>query len=174
MPRLLAALLALPPLVACDTDSEAQCREAAAEAGILEIGTGESTFTPVADGDRLTVNWGPQGGQHIWGSLRATGIVGETLNLDADMQPVVTFQIVADDETLAGYSATPRFFTRRDGTFELVGETLFVLYYSYDTGGGGGFGGFDGLDGVEARMVARVEDACGRVLTAERTVTLAD
>jgi hypothetical protein len=173
MHRLLAsllALLALPPLVACDTDSEAQCREAAAEAGILEIGTGESTFTPVANGDRLAVNWGPQGGQHIWGSLRATGIVGETLDFDADMQPIVTFQIVADDETLAGYSATPRFFSRRDGTFELVGETLFVLYYSYDTGGGG----FDGLDGVEARMVARVEDACGRVLTAERTVTLAD
>jgi hypothetical protein len=173
MPRLLAALLALlalPPLVACDTDSEAQCREAAAEAGILEIGTGEFTFTPVADGDRLTVYWGPQGGQHIWGSLRATGIVGETLNFDADMEPVVTFQIFVEEEHLAGYSATPRFFTRRDGSFELVGETLFVDYYSYDTGGGG----FDGFDGVEARMVARVEDACGRVLTAERTVTLAD
>lgn len=39
----------------------------------VEIGTGDQSFEPLADGDPVTMVHGPQGGWHVWGSLRATG-----------------------------------------------------------------------------------------------------
>lgn len=45
------------------------CGEAAAT---VEVGTGEDTFTPLADGDPLTMVHGPQGGWHLLASARVT------------------------------------------------------------------------------------------------------
>jgi hypothetical protein len=40
----------------------------------LALGTGETAFTPIHDGDTLYLARGCQGLQHVWTSLRATGI----------------------------------------------------------------------------------------------------
>jgi len=40
------------------------------EAPLLQLGTGTESFVPVEDGDELQVIAGPQGGHHIWVSLR--------------------------------------------------------------------------------------------------------
>jgi hypothetical protein len=38
------------------------------------IGTGVFAFVPIADGDRVPIIHGPQGGHHIWGSVRARNV----------------------------------------------------------------------------------------------------
>jgi hypothetical protein len=38
----------------------------------VEIGVGESSFTPLQEGDAVTIVKGPQGGFHITGALRAS------------------------------------------------------------------------------------------------------
>ena len=40
----------------------------------LEIGEGESSFLPLSQGDNVVIVHGPQGGWHITGAVRATGI----------------------------------------------------------------------------------------------------
>lgn len=39
----------------------------------IKIGTGEESFTPLADGDAVDVTYGSQGGYHIWGAFLARG-----------------------------------------------------------------------------------------------------
>jgi hypothetical protein len=46
----------------------------------VEIGQGQMQFTPVADGDKLVFNLGPQGGgrfggYNVWGAVRANGLM---------------------------------------------------------------------------------------------------
>lgn len=38
----------------------------------ITLGTGYDTFAPLADGDRVVINRGPQGGHHIWAAARAS------------------------------------------------------------------------------------------------------
>ena len=41
---------------------------------LLEVGEGENNFMPLNPGDRVVIVHGPQGGWHITGAVRATGI----------------------------------------------------------------------------------------------------
>ena len=50
------------------------CEEARALTPTVELGTGETSFEAFEDMAILTPVWGPQGGQHIWASFRATGL----------------------------------------------------------------------------------------------------
>jgi hypothetical protein len=36
----------------------------------IELGTGQDRFVPLEDGDAVDIVKGPQGGYHIWGSVR--------------------------------------------------------------------------------------------------------
>lgn len=38
---------------------------------LVEVGTGNSRFEPLTDGQSLPIVLGPQGGQHLWTSVRA-------------------------------------------------------------------------------------------------------
>lgn len=146
-------------LAACDPDSEAACAAAAEEEGLLEIGTGAEGFEPVADGDHLQIQSGGQGGHHVYGSLRASGVVQGIFEGETD--PVVTFEVLDGEGTvLAGYEAYPRHFVQEDEALVHFGDTLIL-----EANPGS-------LDGVEVTLVAELEDACGRVLTDERVVTL--
>ena len=40
----------------------------------FELGTGSSSFAPVADGDTLLIQHGTQGGIHVWVAGRVTGM----------------------------------------------------------------------------------------------------
>jgi hypothetical protein len=173
MPRTLAALAALT-LAACNPTSEEACLEAAAVDGTLAVGVGEQTFAAVADGDTVPLVLGSQGGLMVLGALRVTGIVqGALLFGDAD-NPLVDFQLLAPDgAVLGGYTGISRHFVRgADDVLTLVGETLVLGVYSPDTGTVGDTGdGGDPLAG-DVTLSARIGDACGRELTASRTVRL--
>jgi hypothetical protein len=51
-----------------------------------EIGQGNTQFVPIAEGDKLVFNLGPQGGgryngYNVWGSLRANGVMPQGIGL---------------------------------------------------------------------------------------------
>ena len=65
--------------------------------GTLEIGTGESQFEGLTDGQEVELIYGAQGGYHVWLSLRAEGIEPqrtqmriETQRADESMAPQVS------------------------------------------------------------------------------------
>ena len=62
-------------LMACDPASDDACKAAAAQGPELTLGTGETSFVSLADGDRVGWDYGSQGGQHVWAALRVKGIV---------------------------------------------------------------------------------------------------
>lgn len=49
------------------------CEEVAAFAPVVEIGTGQHGFLTMPS-EPLPAEWGPQGGQHVWISLKASGV----------------------------------------------------------------------------------------------------
>jgi hypothetical protein len=61
-------------LLGCGSSAPEVCPgEIAAEAGSA-VYDDPSTFVPLADGDIVYLVFGPQGGTHVWQSLRASGI----------------------------------------------------------------------------------------------------
>lgn len=64
----------LSPLVGCH-DTQALCDEASLYEPTAVIGTWKNdAFHAYAEGEALAPVWGPQGGQHIWGAIRVTGM----------------------------------------------------------------------------------------------------
>jgi hypothetical protein len=60
---------------ACGTASETTAVDAGPVAAPeLQLGTGKDSFEPLAEGQTVELIHGPQGGWHIWGSLRARGL----------------------------------------------------------------------------------------------------
>lgn len=150
-------------LLACDPTSEQACAEAKAAGPALSVGTGETSFETLQDGDKLRWVFGSQGGFHVWGSLRAAGIVqGTSDNLDDPDNPKVSF-VVADGETeLAGFHNIPHHVAGGSpASWEYLGDRL--IFYETDQ---------EYLDGLPVVMRATVLDACGTELTAEANVVL--
>lgn len=129
----------------------------------VEIGTGEDVFEPVADGGTVYVVFGPQGGYHLLGSLRAQGIVpGDTDRLDEPTNPVTTFRVFRDGAPIdtgltyqQGLDPVPG----EPGIYSMIGRFL-ILDITDDAE----------LDGVELEMEVEVTDADGVVVTDRRRV----
>lgn len=155
-------VLLVPLLAACDPGAQA-CEDAAAIPGVLDVGTGESAFEPIADGDEVQVSWGSQGGKHVYGSLRAEGLLLPVVRLSADDDPLVDFALAyADGTVITGYGGLPRTFQQEGDAAVFTGEILQLDWRE------------EGHDGLEVVMSARVEDGCGRVLEGEKRFTLFD
>ncbi len=45
---------------------------------VVEVGSGEDDFAQLEEGDPLELVYGSQGGYHVWGGVRATGVAGVT------------------------------------------------------------------------------------------------
>jgi hypothetical protein len=61
-------------VLGCGAAHEDEAPAATAAAPSCELGTGASSFIAVHDGDRVPIIFGPQGGYHVWGSVRAKGL----------------------------------------------------------------------------------------------------
>lgn len=65
-------------LAACTATTEKDSGDGAggcaAGEACVEIGNGETAHTPLADGDHVVMVHGPQGGWHVWGSLKTTNM----------------------------------------------------------------------------------------------------
>jgi len=58
----------------CQGAPPAGSGDCGAPPAVLEVGSGRGSFTPVADGDRIYVVCGSQGGKHVDLQLRAIGV----------------------------------------------------------------------------------------------------
>jgi hypothetical protein len=63
----------------------------------VEVGTGEGTFVPLAEGDPIVPTWGPQQGWHLWTAGRLQGLPS----------PEISFHgyatVVSTGEAFAGF-----------------------------------------------------------------------
>ena len=75
--------------------------------GAVELGTGETTYEPLSDGDPVVVINGPQGGQHILASVRTTG-----MSSIATVQ--LTIQRAADESFVSDQTYRLQFFDDPD------------------------------------------------------------
>lgn len=67
---LLPALLLAPACTGGSGADSAAVDPCLVDPPTAEVGTGDSSFVPLQDGDSVVIVNGPQGGQHILGSLR--------------------------------------------------------------------------------------------------------
>ena len=61
-------------ITACGPEPE-RCAAARQVEPTLRLGTGFADFTPIHDGDALDIDFGEQGGWHVWMAFRTTGMV---------------------------------------------------------------------------------------------------
>lgn len=96
-----------------------------------ELQTGTHVFTPLVDGQGVESTRGPQGGQHIWGSVTCTGINPGTSSSPLDPStPRVDFWIEQDGISIGGYHDLPRPMLREWGT-GLIGDQLVLWINEY-------------------------------------------
>lgn len=133
------------------------------EGGVAELGTGEASFEPLADGDTLGWVAGPQGGFHVYGSVRTQGLSLATAFTDPEESwaelRVELFE--PSGAAVAGFPFAPRVFRPAFGwDGELFGQIVQFFRSPPPTGSG-------------YRLEVEVVDAEGVCASDARTVSLA-
>ena len=115
--------LPLTLLAACPGPPECE-----AGAPTAALGTGDVDFVPIAEGDTIPLYYGAQGGVHVYGSVRVTGLaIRANMALNNPDTPKVTFQVRdGDGDVIGGYAQLPRQFRRDGDAWSLVGEQLIL------------------------------------------------
>ena len=94
----------------------------------VEIGTGEVRFETLTDGQEAPTVYGIQGGYHIWGSVRATGIDWRRLELH--------FELTGEDGELVSnptlLPAQLRDCSDQEGCDEGMGEVVGITVFVDD------------------------------------------
>jgi hypothetical protein len=107
----------------------------------VTLGTGEDAFVPVDDGDDITIVFGPQGGYHLTGSMRASGIVpGNPDSLADPHNPITAFRVWNEaGDPISGLQGAHEVLyqeglepTDTPGLFEMVGRRVFLDIASDD------------------------------------------
>lgn len=139
-------------LSACHRDFPTSCEDAAKYEPEAVVGTGEDQFQPLAEGGDLPIDFGSQGGSHVWGGVRARGIYAPR-RLGAD-SPNVLFQLTdAAGDVLASIEWGMPFSDGGSGWVEHAGEQV---QFAWETGGDAG-----GEPGEAVTLAVTVTDTCG-------------
>ena len=186
LPVVVLAALLLPALPGCLT-----CADVADAEPTLELGTGSTGFRALEEGDPVETGYGFQGGDHVWLSLRSTGLhpgydeapappspfVGGRGGMEEVAgrdRPTVTATLGGDVGTVASVGDMPVLL--EDGAAEAV--TLFLQ---------GPFSSVEmdpawatetdraQAEAAEAETLllrAELTDVCGTTVSAERWVTI--
>ncbi len=111
------------------------CENASQEVATCVLGTGSVLYTYVSDGDDIDIIQGAQGGFHVWGSVRVTGLnPGTFRDVAASDNPTIQFQVTELDGTELSAAGVVRrgLKVRSDGAVELVGEAVVLAIGSMD------------------------------------------
>jgi hypothetical protein len=151
------AVLVAVSLTACGSGG------AGVDAGppMVELGTGETMFEPIIDGSEQFVIQGPQGGYHLTGAMRASGIdPGNPDDLGDPDNPTTEFRVYrgATRVDLMASSYTQGL-NRVGDHYEMIARRV-ILEIQDDAE----------LDGMELLMVLEIRDVHGATATDERTV----
>ena len=103
----LVVLLALAPGCAGGAEPPAQ--------GVVELGTGEWRFEPLADGQEVELAHGAQGGWHLWTSVRTLGLEPEGVQLE------VTTTVIGDPTSATTSRGRIELTELEDGRCEFIG-----------------------------------------------------
>jgi len=160
----LLLLLAGCPPSAPSTPPPGACEDAALTPATATVGTGTSDFMDLADGDDLEVQMGFQGGFHVWGAVRTTGLYpGNEADYRDHTNPLVRFQVALPDGTIVADTHDQRRPLTASGTgeFDLVSEQV-RLPDSY----------ISELANQEVSLSVSVTDGCGTTVMDSRNVRL--
>ena len=144
-------------------DEEGRCASAADFPATLELGVGENAFQPVQEGGVVEVEFGMQGGSHLWISLAASGIVpGRKIPLKPpEDTPEVFLSLSLEDGTVIDEDLLwPQAWDGSAEYAELLGARLYPRYFE----------GVEDLEEVVVDLRAEVVDICGTELVDERRV----
>lgn len=127
---------AMVVLAGCDPEAQDACELASELPARLELGTGIEDFDhPIADGDLVQVAYGLQGGQHVWMSVRTTGLLpGQHRSLGDDRDvPVFDLRLIDEDGELVGEQTFD--FYAMDGSAEEATLALGTFFVPYEDEG---------------------------------------
>ena len=129
----------------------------------VEVGTGQTTFVPMANGGDLPFYMGPQGGYHVWGSVRARAYTpAASSNPNDPDHPVVRFLLQRGSETVASTSQLHWYLAPvGDGWREKTGAFVVMSVPAPPD-----------LEGEAVSLEVRVTDRCALVGTDARTGVL--
>ena len=127
----------------------------------LELGTGPTAFAPLSDGDALDMDQGVQGLFHVYGSLRADGVVpGDPQDFSSPTNPIVSMEVMRDGQSVGGYRDIARpLDPDPDQGFVLAGDIVLLDITA-----------FAELEGATVLFSVDLEDMCGTRLHDEVTV----
>lgn len=153
-------MLVLSLLLAGCGPEEDPCAQAAEVEPTLKISEGAGPFRELADGDPLSSESGPQGGEHVWVSLRASGLDPGAYALVGDDRegPTATVLLVDDAGVEAGNGSVSR--VPWEGDAEQAETRDIQVFLSYEWRRG------------EHDLVVDVDDACGTALSRTLRVDL--
>lgn len=140
------------------------CRPANHGAPEVILGTGQTDFTPLADGQTLTLEQGPQGGHHIWMAVRMR-------NLRQSGSPTtLTAKLVDDPMSPIAPAAYVFTFDRDEGNY----CKLFGLRFQLDSGATDLGADYKRFLGKKLEVTVSVTDTTKAQAASTKTISIAD
>jgi hypothetical protein len=140
------------------------CRPANAGPPELVLGTGQTDYGPLADGQTLQLEKGPQGGHHIWMAVRMR-------NMKRSGSRTALTAKLPDDPAATIFPAAYVFsFDRDEGTY----CKLYGLRFQLDSGAPDLRDAYKKFLGKRLEVSVEVADAIGQKATATKTIKIAD
>jgi hypothetical protein len=140
------------------------CRPANHGAPELALGTGQTDFTPLADGQTLQLERGPQGGHHIWIAARMKNL------RQSGSRTTLTARVVSDPSITiapAGYVFT---FDRDEGNY----CKLWGLRFQLDSGASDLGQTYKQFLGKQLEVTVEVIDSTNARATSTKVIQIAD
>jgi hypothetical protein len=140
------------------------CRPAQHGAPELILGTGQTDFAPLADGQTLQLERGPQGGHHIWIAARMRNL------RQSGSRTTLTAKLVDDPTSPIAPAAYVFTFDRDEGNF----CKLWGLRFQLDSGAADLATTYKRFLGKKLEVTVEVVDSTNAKATSTRTIQLAD
>lgn len=139
------------------------CRPASHGAPEVVVGTGQTDYAPLVDGQVVALEKGPQGGHHVWIAVRMKNL------RQSGSTTMITSKLVGDPEPVppAAYVFT---FDPDEGAY----CKLWGLRYQVDVGASDLAGAYKRFLGKDLEVTVTVTDSTKASASATRTIHIAD
>jgi hypothetical protein len=140
------------------------CRPANHGPPELFLGTGQTDFAPLVDGQTLQLERGPQGGHHIWIAARMKNL------RQSGSRTTLTAKLVADPTSPIAPAAYVFTFDRDEGNY----CKLWGLRFQLDSGATDLAADYKRFLGKQLEVTVEVTDSTGAKATSTKTILIAD
>ena len=140
------------------------CRPSNHGAPELSLGTGQTDFAPLNDGQTLQLERGPQGGHHIWVAARMRNL------RQSGSRTTLTAKLLADPASPIAPAAYVFTFDRDEGNY----CKLWGLRFQLDSGATDLAADYKRFLGKQLEVTVEVTDSTGAKATSTKTILIAD